>query len=84
MGKASEAVAVATRASVRLAAGLQTELSVLRTRACLAAKDWDAVAEASKKLAAAPPATPSLTIKVLQMQILVTICRDGEPKFPGT
>ena len=49
------------------------EFLIEKLRAYLAARDWDAVSELSKKI----KLSGSLNIKLLEMQILATICHDG-------
>lgn len=66
-----EAIQVANRATMKYSKN--PELAIVKMRSYLAAKDWDTVGEMAKSLTL----SNSLTIKVLEMQILVTICRDG-------
>jgi len=52
---------------------LSFEFLIEKLRAYLAARDWDAVSELSKKI----KISGSLNIKLLEIQILATICHDG-------
>ena len=52
---------------------LSHEFLIEKLRAYLAAKDWDAVSELSKKI----KISGSFNIKLLEIQILATICYDG-------
>ena len=52
---------------------LSHEFLIEKLRANLAARDWDAVSELSKKI----KISGSLNIKLLEIRILATICHDG-------
>ena len=73
--KMAEAVSVVNKAAVRFP-HLSSEFAVTKIRTYLGAKDWDSVKEMIKDLAL--PVGHTLSIKVLEIHILATICHDGK------